>query len=198
MSDYRHDVYLSWRRAEPVHGWFRRYFFPEFEARLRSTLGHEPRVFVDHRGVETGDDWEARLAKELRGACLLVPIWEPQYFRSPWCVAELEYMADRERFLGYRTADRPEGIILPLVVQDGRHFADWLDRVQVQRLEGVLTDAGAFRESSRYLDFVDGVQRLCDAVEVALERAPPWSVDFPAPKLRELPAAPPILLPRFR
>lgn len=105
-------------------------------------------------------------------------------------------MVAREHVTGLRTSTNPGGLVLPLVVRDGRHFAPWLERVQCLRFEQ-LTDVPAFRNSSAYVDeFLPVVRRLCDAVEDAMANVPAFAA-FPEREPETALHDTPLSLPRF-
>src|SRR5512134_1300064 len=81
-SDYVYDVFISYRRKQPVMDWMRLHFFPLLEVILPECMPRAPRIFIDWE-TETGAEWPARLAQALATSRCLLPVWSPQYFRSP-------------------------------------------------------------------------------------------------------------------
>jgi TIR domain len=74
--------------------------------------------------MEKGVAWPQKLGNALARSCVLVPLWSKQYFNSPWCNAELAYVHAREIKCGFRTPERPEGLIVPTIIHDGDDLPD--------------------------------------------------------------------------
>lgn len=123
-EDYVYDVFVSYRRRQPVLDWVKNHFYPLLEQRLPDELpvDHKTRIFVDWDEIEIGSAWPAKLSQALKRSRCILPVWSPEYFRSDWCLAEWKTMMERERLLGLRTEQRPGGLIFPVIFADGEHF----------------------------------------------------------------------------
>lgn len=118
---YEYEFFLSYSRKNPVGNWVRNNFHPELEQWLASFAGNAPRIFID-KDIEEGDHWPSRLENALRRSKYLVAVWSPQYFTSPWCVAEWQSMRQREALLGLGTPEAPHGLVCAVVFSDGKTF----------------------------------------------------------------------------
>ena len=120
-EDYEYDVFVSYRRHGEWPRWVREIFLPLFHHWLAEELGQTARVFVD-QNIAEGDSWPQDLARALSGSRILVPLWTPTYFTSCWCKAELAHVYERETLCGFRTPNRPQGLIVPAALHDGDRF----------------------------------------------------------------------------
>jgi len=82
-SGYRFDLFLSYRRGGTVPDWVHNHLHPLLLDCLADELSREPRIFLDST-METGVHWPSGLEWALRRSRLLLPIWSPPYFTSPW------------------------------------------------------------------------------------------------------------------
>ena len=100
LDGYQFDVFVSYRRSGPGNAatWVRNYFHRMLEDCLADELGRTA-VFIDSE-VETGAVWPPLLREALARSKILVAVWSPPYFHSPWCLAEWRTMEARERALG--------------------------------------------------------------------------------------------------
>ena len=177
---YTYDVFVSYRHKQPVMDWVKNHFFPLLEQWLPNGLPieHEPRIFVDWDEIETGSAWPAKLRQALSRSRCILPIWSPDYFRSAWCLAEWKTMMERERLLGLRTEERPDGLIFPVVYFDGEHFPQEARQVQSRDLSKWNTPYPVFRDTADYVEFDRQVQMLVNELAGMIRRAPEWE-DWP-------------------
>ena len=84
-------------------------FRRELEISLREKTGQACLIFQATDAMNTGDTWRARLSRELSEVPVFMPIVQPLYFASEWCVRELlDFQA--------RIAQQPSsGAILPVL-----------------------------------------------------------------------------------
>jgi hypothetical protein len=160
-EDYEFDIFLSYRHRPPVIDWLQRYFYPMLAMWLPDAMDRDPKIFVDW-GIEVGSTWPDALREGLlRSRCLLA-IWTPQYFRSPWCLAEWQSFRAREELL----ATRSSGLIYPIVYADGDYFPEEAKRTQSKDLRSLNSPQPAFRKTERCVDLDAKVQEI--AGELAL------------------------------
>jgi hypothetical protein len=118
---YDYHIFISHRRTNPdLVRWTRECFLRP----LRSHLGIAIpglRIFFDDQ-IETGASWPDALADAHARSRILVPILHPDYFSSLWCRLELALMMERERSLGWRTADDPRHLIFPVIINGAERF----------------------------------------------------------------------------
>ncbi len=79
--DYKHDVFISYRRQELWTSWTRDHFKPLLGSYLQQELGGKPDIFVDER-IEVGIDWVDALAEHLAASKIMVAIFSGDYFGS--------------------------------------------------------------------------------------------------------------------
>lgn len=193
---YQYDVFISYRRKEPVLSWVREHFAPQLERWLSESLPQEPAVFRDEASIETGDTWPVTLQESLRRARLLVAVLSPSYFRSPWCLAEFESMRQRESELGLRTPQQPGGLIYAVCFHDGEHFPEAARAIQWKDLRPWNQSAPAFPYTTAYVDFVSQMQTVAAEVAGLLGRVPQWRADWPIVTPAAVPAVA-VPLPRL-
>lgn len=171
MADYEHHIFVSYRRMdEDWVRWTRENFVRPLRSLLRPALG-DVRIFLDEQ-IETGISWPARLAAAHTRSRLLIPILSRDYFSSDWCRLELALMFKREELLGFRTADKPQALILPFIIDDGESFPP---EVQVMQGEGIHKFANPFMctNTPSQEAFAEHLRQWCPRVAQALELVPP-------------------------
>jgi hypothetical protein len=178
MTGYDFDLFLSYRRAGSVTSWMRNHFAPVLVECLADELPREPRVFLDLT-IETGAYWPAELERALRRTRLLIPVWTPQYFTSPWCRAEWETMLAREKALGLSTVERPHGLVYPVVFADWQNFPDRARETQARDLKQWNVPMPQFRNTSAYVDFYREMRSIAAEIADAVGRVPEWQDDWP-------------------
>jgi hypothetical protein len=175
---YAYDIFLSYHRRPPVGDWVRNHFHPRLSEWLAESCSFEPRIFVDW-GQETGVHWPENLRLALKQSKCLVPVWSPRYFRSPWCLAELESMWLREERLGLGTEENPSGLVLPVAFNDGDHFSDRAKAVQHRDFRKWNFPAPSFVSTEPYLRFIEEIQAFAAELADVIARAPEYSEDWP-------------------
>ena len=138
-----------------------------------------PRVFIDTGSIETGAEWPKSLERALLRSCFLVPVLSPNYFRSRWCVAELQTMRERERVLNLRTIDNPRGLIHGVRFHDGDAFPPEVRSMQQLDVTDLTWSTPAFRETAAYVDLERKVRDFVDELAAALVTAPGWCDGWP-------------------
>ncbi|MER8595735.1 toll/interleukin-1 receptor domain-containing protein [Mesorhizobium sp. M1182] len=144
-----------------------------------------------------GLNWPLNLQQALLHSRLLVAVWSPPYFRSPWCMAEWQSMLARERTLGLSTVQNPLGLVYPVVFADGIHFPQEARDVQ-SRID--LSTWGIpfpqFKKTEEYQQFWALMRQVATQIAVHLSSIPPWSPGWPilTPPAAAPPQAP---LPRL-
>lgn len=193
---YEYDIFLSYRRRNPVRAWVQEQFHPQLAQWLSESMAEEPRIFIDE-GIETGETWPETLRHALAHSCLLVPVLSPPYFRSSWCQAELDTMFLRERLLGLRTAENRAGLILPVRFHDGEHFPSHVRQMRPENFSDWAYGAPYFSNSEHHIGFVEAVKRFAMRLARRLPEAPAWQQDWPVslPEPTPVPRATP--LPRL-
>ncbi len=111
IADYEYDVFISYPNSNDHKRWLEGIFLEEFEHCLFEELGRPPRLFYDKKSTESGADWPHLLKYSLSYSRIIIPIWSAKYFNSEWYMNESYVMWYREVQLGYRTLEKPYGLI---------------------------------------------------------------------------------------
>ncbi|MEU5259712.1 TIR domain-containing protein [Amycolatopsis sp. NPDC021455] len=183
LDGYQYDVFLSYRRSGPgnVARWVQQHFHRMLEDCLADQVGRTA-VYIDTR-AETGVHWPTALQQALARSKMLISVWSPPYFTSPWCLAELGTMAAREHALGGVTQ-----LVYPLIYSDGETFPEEAKQRQGRPMHKVSNPFPSFEGSQRQADLHDETCAMAIELAKLLARVPPWQPDFPA---CEVPAAAP-------
>lgn len=158
--------------------WVENHFYPELQAWLPTHLPRDPKIFVD-LDIEVGSQWPEKLCQALRGSRYMVAIWTPDYFRSPWCRAELATMRERAVQLGMGTELNPDGLVYPIQYADGEHYPKELEGTQRIDLREFNIPHKVFRESVLYIEFSKRIQHISEYIAKKIVDSPPWQPDWP-------------------
>lgn len=195
MSGYEFDIFISYRRAGNPHEWMKNHFLSRLRRCLDDQLPDEPAVFIDEE-IDRGTNWPYRLENALNRTKIMLAVFSPQYFRSPWCLAELHTMAERERLFGLNTAEQPHGLIYPILYSDSENFPDFVRGRAWRDLKKWNRPDLVFQQTPGFIDFHDQVESIAIDLAKRLPRVPDWQPDWPVyrpdPVVRQ-----PTPLPRF-
>ena len=192
---YQYDFFLSYSRKNPVGEWVRNHFSPELRQWLDSYTAQPTRIFIDE-DIEVGDFWPNHLEAALRSSKYMIAIWSPQYFTSAWCCAEWQSMRGRELQLGLQMGS--SGLVFPVVFSDGKNFPPETGRAQRIDFSDLNYPYPAFRDSAKYLDFVDRIKRISEMLSRWIDEREAPSFDPRWPVVRPTPGLQPIApLPRI-
>lgn len=178
---YKYDIFLSYRRKGPVLDWVDNHFLQLLKDWLNEADGFErdPEIFVDREEINPGMRWPAKLEDALKHSKILVCVWSPSYFRSPWCLAEWKSMQSREKLLGLGTPANPEGLVYPVKFNDGESFPQDAKQVQFRDLSRWNNSVKSFRDTPAYVGFEDEIKSIADQLSAMISKAPDWRPDFP-------------------
>jgi hypothetical protein len=185
-TDYRYDVFVSYRRHGFWTDWVRGIFVPILEHWLAEDLGRPAAVFVDE-DLEQGSDWPFALRNKLALSRVLVPLFSRLYFSSNWCRAELHHMMAREVQCGLRTMLRPNGLIFPAHIHDGTDLPREAQRIQALMLQD-FSNPMMSRKSRRHEALSDCVRGWSPQIATAVATAPAYSdswLELAVDELRE-------------
>ncbi len=176
MSDYEYHIFISYRRSdEDWVRWTRENLVRPLRTLLRPALG-DVRIFADEQ-IESGTTWPMRLAQALARSRLVVPVLSRDYFNSDWCRLELALICHREQQCGMRTPANPDGLILPLVIDDGDTFPAEIQAIQTKRIHD-FANPWMRPDSPRQEELAEHLRLWCPCVEDALRRVsaydPAW------------------------
>lgn len=200
MSEhYQFDIFVSYKR-EPVDD---QLITPWLQKVIRRVLywvkqelgGRETTYFLDTKTIPLGSPWPDVLRAGLIGSRCLFAVWSPEYFQSPWCVAEWRSFRARAEELG----PAYHSLVVPVSFHDGQHFPEDAQHSQAFDLSRYTATTEAFWATPRAdeLDTIIRVElaaKVAEAINLAPEDADPnWPVCDPtAPE-----PPPPIQRPRW-
>lgn len=172
MSDYEHDIFISYRRMEDEWvQWTHKNFLRPLRALLQPALGRV-RIFADNQ-IETGTSWPAYIARAHARSRILIPILSRDYFNSEWCRLELALMHHREKLVGCRTPVQDGVLILPVAIDDGDSFPPEVQDMQAEAIHEFalpyMSPQGARQE-----EFAAHLKKWCPRIERALQTIPPF------------------------
>lgn len=195
MPGYEFDVFVSYIRSGNPHGWMRHNFLPRLRDCLADHLADEPAVFVDEE-MDRGTNWPHRLESALNRSRVMVAVFSPQYFRSPWCLAEWQTMVAREELFGLNSAAQPHGLIYPVLFSDSENFPDYARTRSWRDLTEWNQPDPVFQQTVLWIDFHQQVQEIAIDLAKLLPRVPDWQPGWPAYR-PDPPYRTPTPLPRF-
>jgi hypothetical protein len=99
-------------------------FFKDLVQELRFLGRVEGGFFADRR-IETGADWTADLLHYLKSCHVIVPLYSPNYFKSPHCGREWKVFYDR--FQENKTPGAPRDVLKPEIILPVLWTAELLD-----------------------------------------------------------------------
>jgi TIR domain len=178
MSGYEFDLFISYRRSGTVPAWVRNHLYPLLRDCLADELSREPRIFLDNT-METGAHWPARLERALRRSRLLLPVWSPQYFTSPWCLAEWRTMLAREAALGLATEERPHGLIYPLAFAARESLPAEARIRQCRDLKSWNIPYPQYQNTEEYIGLHREIRLIAEDLASEVDQVPPWQPDWP-------------------
>jgi len=144
-------------------------------------LPEDPVIFLD-QGIPVGTVWSVVLEDALKNSKILVPVWSPKFFRSPWCMAEWESFELRKAALP--ACKTP--LVYPVKFADGTHFPPAAQNVQCRDLSPWGRTGLAFDQSLDFLDFQEEMDKIAQDLAVHLvdrnfpEHDPTWMVKQPS------------------
>jgi hypothetical protein len=177
---YEWDIFLSYPRHGDAGQWVANHFHPRLTECLRNELPKPPQIFVD-REQPTGVEWPDNLKTGLLRSRMMVAVWTPAYFASPWCMAEWSSMLEREQLLHKQGRKPKRGLVFPVVYSDGKHFDPRAKAVQINfDFTNYNHPFQHFDTTPAYIDFNRLVGRLAVAIEEHLTLVPAWEDGWPA------------------
>lgn len=173
-TDYVYDVFIGYQ-CNFIKPWVDRHFLPLFKFLLEGALGKEPAVFIPRSRESPSDAWPLYRQVALVHSKCLIAIWTPSYFKSQCCTQEYLVMFDREKQLGYRSLERPNGLVLPVIVSDGKHFPSFVPNISWFDCRNYAIPVPAFENTPMYIEFRDKMEEWVEDVAKAVSYAPIWN-----------------------
>jgi hypothetical protein len=174
--EYKHDVFLSYRRHKEWPKWVSETFYDIFDHWLDAELGHDCSIFVDYQ-LETGHNWPAALAENLSKSRVLVPLWSPQYFNSEWCLKEMSLFVARENATGFGTVENPQRLIMPAVIHDKDNFPKEAKLIQFKEIQpfcNIRTARGSETLEKLSYEIRNWIPDICKAINHSPPFDPLW------------------------
>ena len=173
---YKYDIFISYRRHGEWPDWVKEKFLPIFYHWIGEELGRDVRIFFD-QNVESGTSWPNELAYALAHSKVLVPLWSRQYFNSNWCKAELSHMLMREKECGFRTPNKPTGLIIPATIHDGQDLPKVIRSISYEQLQE-CTNIRMAKNSSTEEELSRKICRWAPSIVKAICEVPPHDLNW--------------------
>lgn len=158
MTTYRHICFFSYTRGAGADLWYAK-SKEKIEHYLQNSLGAKERqVFFDRHSIEPGHNWKQKLRDGLDRSPILVAIFSPAYFRSPYCRKELATFMERERHLGLE----PGSLIHTAKVYDRKLFPRWAQDIQATPLDDYFLLDRSFWGSPKAHGFDEKIKAFAD------------------------------------
>ena len=173
---YDYDIFISYTRGGHAGEWVRNHFQPQLKGWLDQTMDRHPAIFWDP-DIQPGEQWPATLRHALAHSRIIVPVLNAPYFRSEWCLAELNTMIARAAVLA--DADvTPRQLIQPVRFA-GEDFPEPIPSLQYKDMEEWAYPGLVFQQTVQWLAFVDAVRDFARSIKAVLATSPPWAPDWP-------------------
>ncbi|ETX05997.1 MAG: hypothetical protein ETSY2_19735 [Candidatus Entotheonella gemina] len=184
IEGYKWDVFISYRRREPVRSWVHEHFYKRLYEWLPEKMVREPTIFIDEQ-IETGAPWRDELRNALQTSRFLVAVWSPSYFRSAWCTAEWHTMLAREKQLALGAHTTPKGLIYPIVFDSKELFPATAATIQYRDFSPWNINFSGFEATEHYGHFIREIQQVAMELGALILQAPSWDpawpVEMPSP-----------------
>jgi hypothetical protein len=172
MSDYSHEVFVSYCRQQRWTLFVRDQFVPRLCQHLHGEIARED-VFFDETSIGVGAAWEEDIREALCRSKVMIAFLSAAYFESEWCLREMAIMLERANLInGPGPGGHP--LLIPVKIADGHHipptvkaiqYADWID----------YADPDLPPASERAFRFGCEVRQLVQSIASSLVSPPPWS-----------------------
>jgi len=150
------DLFVSYAHADDAEGHVSR--FVELLRQVRDTQQYRSwQIFFDRKAIETGDDWEQRLAR-VKSAGALIVLLSPNYFNSDWCRREWQGFREQEQKPPQLERIFPIYLLTDAAFNDAARHDDWRkDMARRQFLDlcgvwGVKDEEARVREALTQLE----------------------------------------------
>lgn len=130
--NYQYDIFISYRRDDLTKAWIEKLFMPILSSHVFLELGRHPEFYIDTQ-LEGGGTWPLDLGNALGTSRVIVALWSKTYLNSMWCTCEISHMLERENKTGYRTINKPDGLVFPTIIHDGETMP--INLTSIQKIE---------------------------------------------------------------
>jgi len=174
--DYQYDIFISYRRDDLTKVWIEKLFIPILDSHVFLELGRHPTFYIDIQ-LESGTTWPIALGNALGTCRTIIPLWSKTYLNSIWCTCEISHMLERERKTGFRTLEKPGGLVFPTIIHDGETMPINLSSIQKVEIQDCF-NVKMSPDSPKAEILSDKLQPLGKAIAGALGVAPAWQADW--------------------
>jgi hypothetical protein len=176
-NGYSHHVFLSYRNTTQIASWVVELLLPCLKARLDEELDDaEAEIFHFDEDLHAGDLFPDEISSALRRSMVIVPVWSKTYFKSHFCLAELETFRRRPRHHAHPTKTS----IVPVLLVEPKKLPEGVQSIQgVKFAEFDYTPAVLRNNPGINLAFEDRVKKLGLEVALAIQHASAFRDDFP-------------------
>ncbi len=190
---YEYDIFVSYPRKGHVCEWVHTHFYPELDGWLQENAPDEaPSVFIDLK-LDTGTTWDVELGRALMRSRLLVAVYSGiTSDRSGACGSSRA--CSRARRLGFRTEERPRGLVFPVLYSNG--VRQDLAGIEFRDLRKYNVQVASYRDTPQFPFLVREIQGFSSLLLNTLAEAPPWQDDWPIVK-RPVDGKAQIVMPRI-
>jgi TIR domain len=154
--------------------WVHQHLLPFLQSFVGNALNRPLQIFVDRKGISSGDSWPLRIQRALAQSRCLLAVWSPLYFHSTWCRKECASMLYRETQRGFRTLNNPAGLVIPINVFDEQFFPDKARKIEWLDLRDYWIVGEGFAKTEKYVQFQDRLRDWSPQVASTVQRAPSW------------------------
>ncbi|MBM7775980.1 hypothetical protein JOD54_006184 [Actinokineospora baliensis] len=197
MTGYKWDVFISYSRKGMAQKWLLNHFYERLLDCLIGEMSYTPRVYMDRLSIAKGAHWPSDLQQALLHSKMIVPLFTPPYFRSPWCMAEFHSMRARQKMLGIGGGRIPQGLIYPVLYSDSDNFPPEAREFSWWNFKDVSNPDPVFQMTRDFHRFHDRVAEFASDLAKVLEQVPEWEPDWPLVVTPDPVLMPPPLIPRF-
>lgn len=156
---YDYLAFFSYKRNAHTNPWHHK-FHDLLTTWLNLEMGDEYEIFLDKKDIEPGFEFDKVLKRELAKSAVLVPVWSPTYFSSPWCRTEFKAFTDREDKLGL---DRGT-LIVPVCFhkEEDKSFPDEAAKMQYMDFRSFASPHAHMWEGG---PFIEEIKKLARAIK---------------------------------
>ncbi|AXB48778.1 TIR domain-containing protein [Amycolatopsis albispora] len=195
MSGYKWDLFISYSRHGSVQKWLLNHFYEKLCECLADEF--EPlRVYMD-REMPRAVHWPSNLQDALLHSKIMVQLLTPPYFKSPWCLAEMQSMQAREEVLGLAGNGISQGLIYPILYGDSENFPIEARQRSWHDFKDVAYPDPVYQQSTDYNIFHRKVKELARDLTQLVRQVPEWQPGWPIIEKPEPVLMPTPPLPRF-
>jgi hypothetical protein len=188
-----YQVFFSYKRNPLFDPWHR-----TLADRIRTWIAFElgildAKVFVDTSSIENGSDFPDFIAGALKNSTVIVCLFSPLYFNSPWCMTEINFFIDREKKLNLKQGS----LVSCARFHDGVNYPDAFRDMQSDDFTPFANPNPHFWNSQKGADFDDVIKQFCKTLSDKIRNAPvvPPHEEEPTPSAVAVSDAPKIRRP---